>query len=157
MPTTGLSVVVGVSGDAQFMRKLETLGKTWFEWKEALNDTGEHLRAYFSGQVFSSQGGVLGTPWAELSASTQAQKAKHYQQYDTVPLIRTGKMQDSFAYHATATKLEITNTADYFKYHQSSEARHKIPRRRMFGINNDVKEIIRKAFEKAALLKIAGL
>lgn len=154
---TGLNIAINIQGDKSFMRKLENLGKTWFEWKAAFEETGVNLKGYFAGQAYDSMGGVFGTPWAQLSPSTIAQKSKHYATYASVPLMRTTTMRESFEHKASATHLEITNSAPYFVYHQSSEPRHKIPRRPMFGINHDVKEIIRLAFDKVALVKIREL
>lgn len=152
-----LNVEINVSGNATVIKKLENLGKTWGEWTEALEDTGKGLKAYFAGPVFASQGGVFGTPWEALSESTQAYKTAHFRQYAAVPLMRTGTMRDSFAYHASGNHLEVTNTQPYFVYHQSTADRHKIPRRPMFAINTAVKNIIRAAFRKAAIAKIEGL
>lgn len=152
-----IGININISGDMEFMAKLAKLPIELLDFKEALNETGKELKAYFGGQAFESQGGVFGTPWKALAGSTQAQKAKHYRQYAAVPLMRTGDMKKGFTYKAGATHLEVTNKMDYFKYHQSTESRHKIPRRPMMGINKDVKNIIRKAFYKAMIAKMAGL
>jgi hypothetical protein len=151
------SVAMKISGDDVAIRKLKNLGLTWLEWKDALDDAGKNIVAYSEGQVFASMGGVFGTPWQALSPSTQAQKQQHYPQYAAVPLMRTGAMSKAFDHTATAIHLEVVNNTSYFKYHQSEAPREKIPRRQMFGINNDIKEIVRKAFHKAALKKLAGL
>jgi hypothetical protein len=152
-----INVGINISGEASAIKKLEHLGATWGEWKEALDETGKGLKSYFGGRVFASQGGVFGTPWASLSPSTQAYKSLHYRQYAAVPLMATGTMKESFKYSATGTHLEITNEADYFKYHQSTAERSKLPRRPMFAINTDVKNIIKAAFHKAAMAKVSGL
>lgn len=152
----GLGVEVNVAGDAGFIRKLRGLVGL-MDFSEALRETGENLKEYFGGQVFESHGGVYGTPWKALSPATVAFKSRHFRQFAAVPLQATGEMRRSFAYHASATHLEIINEAPYFKYHQSTEPRKKLPRRPMFAINRDVKAIIRHSFEKAMAKKIGGL
>lgn len=153
----GLSVEVAISGDAQFTSKLEGIIPALADFKEALEETGKGLKSYFSNQVFDSQGGVYGTPWQSLSAGTVAFKAKHYYQYQAVPLIETGTMRNSFEYKASSRSLAVTNTAPYFKYHQSTAPRTIMPRRPMFAINSAVKRIIQESFEKAFIAKMAGL
>lgn len=139
------------------MKKLEELGTDFLKFDEAMKKIGEELIVYYGGQAFKSQGGVFGTPWAPLAPSTQAYKLKHYTQYAAVPLMRTGTMAKSFGYIATSKQVEIVNTADYFEYHQSSEPRHKIPRRVMFGINDDVKNIIGKVIKADINTKLGAL
>jgi hypothetical protein len=153
----GFGIGIKIEGDEKFMKKLATLGTVLLDFKEGLDDAGKNLTAYFAGQVFASQGGVFGTPWQSLAASTQAYKQKHYAQYSAVPLMATGNMQGSFVHAATPLHLQVNNTAPYFVYHQSTAARSKIPRRAMFAINDDVKSIIRQAIEKAMIAKLAGL
>lgn len=153
----GLDVTVNIGGDKEFMGKLVNLAGALVEWRGALQDVGRDLKEYYSTTAFESRGGVFGTPWAGLSASTQAQKSKHYRTYASVPLMRTGKMKGSFYYKTTPTSVEIGNKVPYFKYHQSTAERHKIPRRPMMGVNNDVKGMVRRAFAKAMLAKVAGL
>ncbi len=152
MDNGGLGVHVNISGDSGFIKKLAGLENV-LEFTEALRKTGENLVNYFGNQVFESHGGVYGTPWQALSASTVAFKSKHFRQFAAVPLQATGTMKRSFKHSSSALHLEITNEADYFKYHQSTESRSRLPRRPMFAINRDVKAIIRHSFEEAFTAK----
>lgn len=153
----GISVAVNISGDAKFMSKLSGLMPALLDWTEALDKAGSDMVAYFSEQPFKSQGGVFGTPWAALSPRTIAIKSELYREYAAQPLIATTTMKNSFEHSATSTHLEVTNSAPYFVYHQSTAPRHKIPRRPMFAVNDDVKGIIQDAFESNLATKIGGL
>lgn len=113
-------------------------------------EVGDHAEKYFGGQVFASRGGVLGQSWPRLSPGYAAQKAKRYP--GRLPLVRTGVMQRSLVSTASSTSVSITNDAPYFKYHQSSAARSKIPRRIMIGIYSgmqaDVTSVIAAALAR---------
>lgn len=51
-------------------------------------------------------------------------------------LTKTGKMRASFESRIGDNYVEIYNTADYFKFHQSNKPRHSLPRRVMLKITN---------------------
>ncbi len=152
-----LSVNITVSGGADFIQKLKALGPKLTNFSKPLKEIGTELKKYYSGQVFESQGGVYGTPWAQLSPSTQKYKAIHYVQYSAVPLIATDTMRNSFRATVSPRRLVIDNTAPYFPYHQSSDARTKLPRRQMIGISDDVKQIIKQIITKDINSKLHGL
>jgi phage gpG-like protein len=152
-----LTVNVRITGDKEFLAKLKKLGPALNDFKRALTEVGDHLTSYYSNQAFASQGGVYGTPWARLAPSTQVFKAKHYRQYAAIPLIATGEMKKSFTSSPSEKSLTIANSAPYFKYHQSTEPRTKLPRRQMLGINSDVKKVIKQVIEADIHRKVATL
>lgn len=133
-------ITVKVTGDVETINRLQKLGKSFLNFKLALDKIGEELESYFGNQVFASQGGAIDESWPALSPKYQAWKSKHFP--GRGPLIQTGKMQDSFTHRSTASYVEVDNSAPYFKYHQSTLPRQKIPRRAMMGINDPVKSII---------------
>lgn len=65
-------------------------------------------------------------------------------------------MQHSFTAVSTTTSVTIGNSKDYFKYHQSSAPRHKIPYRPMMAINDDVKTIVQNIIQADIRQKIAS-
>lgn len=132
---------------------LSMLGQSLVMFEEAFDNIGKNLSDYFSGQVFASQGQILGDQWPELSEQYEAWKAVNYP--GRPPLIRTGEMQDSFAYDSTDTSLTMFNTSDHFVYHQSTEPRTIIPRRAMMAVNDDVRSIIAYLFDQDINAKIA--
>ena len=152
-----LGISVNIKGDAEAMAKLAKVGESIEDFKEALEIIGEAMVHYFSHDVFDSHGAQFGPAWQQLSASTRAQKAKHFRAYTNVPLVATGKMQQSFEAEAEARKLTVTNTAPYFVYHQSSAPRVKIPRRQMMGIDTKMKALIKSTIEADIATKLAAL
>ena len=139
-----LSVTIKVNGSEEVINKLRRLGTGLKDFGEAFGMLGSELANYYSEVSFSDQGGNLGVRWPTLAASTVKYKLKYYPQYATKPLVRTGTMQGSFRSEASAQRLRIFNTAPYYIYHQSTEARTKIPWRPMMLVNDDAMNIIKK-------------
>jgi hypothetical protein len=127
-----LSVHIKMTGTTEALLKFKAL------------DLGLHD---YSNDVYASQGAVLGVRWPALSSATTKYKAKNYSQYATTPLIRTGLMKQSYKYKASPVGVVISNDAPYFKYHQSTEPRSKIPYRPTMAINEPVKLIIKTIIE----------
>lgn len=145
-----LELTLEVKGDKEIKQMLTGLGLDVKDLKGAMTDVGDHAKKYFGGQVFASRGGVLGQNWPRLSPAYAAQKAKRYPGRPV--LVRTGVMQRSFTSKPSNMSVTISNDAPWFKYHQSSAARTKIPRRVMIGVYNgmqsDVTNIIARALTK---------
>jgi len=145
-----LELSLEVKNAEQVAKMLTNIGLDINDLQGAMSDVGDHAKKYFGGQVFASRGGVLGQTWPRLSTAYAARKAKRYPGRPV--LVRTGLMQRSFTSKPTAMSVTITNNAPYFKYHQSSAARKKIPRRVMIGIytgmQTDVTNIIAAALTK---------
>lgn len=153
-----LAVTVRITGTQDVINKLKRLDLGLLNFEKPLKTIGSELIDYYEGQVFASQGGALGVKWVALSAKTQAYKRKHYPQYATSPLIRTGQMRyNSFHFSASSNHLTIENSAPYFKYHQSTEARHKIPYRPMMGLNSDTNNIIKNVIKADIKSMIDGI
>ena len=151
-----LQVRVTVSGDSSFLQRVGRVISTG-DFSKPLKEIGDELVSYYSGQVFASQGGVLGDPWARLAPATMLYKSKHYTAYAAIPLIATGTMKNSFQPTVTSRQLTIGNTAPYFMYHQSSAPRTKLPRRQMLGVNDDVKQIIKQIITRDLNSKLGAL
>lgn len=147
-----LSIKVKITGTDQELAKLKKLGDGFQDFSVAMKLIGDEVTKYYSGQVFASQGGIIGERWPALNANYAKSKAKRYPGRGI--LIATGTMQQSFKSLATAKKVLIYNTAPYFKYHQSTKARTKIPYRPMMKIDNDVKNIVRQIMNQDIQRKI---
>lgn len=138
-----MNLNVTVTGQEELAAKLDRLAVGLKNFERAFTTIGDELVHYYSTAGFSDEGSEYGTPWAQLSPSTQAYKDRHYSAYASMPLVATGKMRNSFNKRVSPTELVILNTAPYFKYHQSSGSHNKVPRRQVMGIDGDVKIIIR--------------
>lgn len=117
-----------------------------------MNKIGDEAARYFANQGFSSQGGVFGARWSPLAKRTIVQKSKRFP--GKSPLVRTGKMRDSFTYSASSRQVVIGNKMDYFKYHQSTLPRTKLPRRQMMGVNGPVRKMVQDIISDEIKLKI---
>lgn len=63
-------------------------------------------------------------------------------------------MQFSFYANADANSVVIGNSQPYFKYHQSTAPRTRLPRRQMLGINDDVRGIAQQLIQADIAAKI---
>jgi hypothetical protein len=180
-----LQITVKLTGDKEEQERLKALGKSLTDFTPVMKSIGQELTSYYSHQVFASQGGVYGEPWAPLSAVTLYMRgAEHTQlsareagfvgflhnrhgQRGTSPSVAAGislraplttghpdGMQFSFVAQATANSVVISNTKPYFKYHQSTEPRRRLPRRQMLGINDDVIDIVQQLVRAEVSAKI---
>lgn len=152
-----LSVSIKISGDKDTLKKINRFRSSLLDFTDAMESIGRESAKYFAGQVFASQGGILGKLWPTNLAKTIAYKAKHYPQYATATLIRTGEMKNSFTHEASANKVDITNTAPYFIYHQSTAPRTKMPYRPIMAINSDIESIVKKVLDADIKRKIARI
>lgn len=146
----GSDVSIKLENAKQIEAMLTGLGLDMKDLRGAMADVGTSAKKFFGGQVFASRGEVIGESWQRLNDKYAAQKARKWPGRPL--LIRTGLMQRSFSYSTTPMSVTVTNTAPYFKYHQSSETRYILPRRAMIGVSttmqSDVTNIIAVALAK---------
>lgn len=147
-----LSMSITIRGSKETKAKLKRLGSSLYELKPEMADIGAKAAEYYSNQGFASQGGVFGARWAALSPRYAAIKAKLYPGRGM--LVRTGKMQDSFTYAASNNQVIVGNSAPYFKYHQSTLPRSKMPRRASMGVNDPVRQMVRTIIEAGIRKKL---
>lgn len=152
-----IEVTVKITGDKELIKRLQNLNRSLIDFRPSMQQIGKELSQYFGGQVFSSQGGVLGVVWPTLAASTRKYKMKYYPEYAATPLIATGTMKGSFESNAGSRDVVIKNTAPYFKYHNSTEPRKKIPYRPMMLVNDDVKRIVRTVIQNDVKEKVRNM
>lgn len=149
-----MNITIRITGNTETRQRLKKIGSGINDMKDAMEHIGQKVGHYYQEDVFKSQGGVLGNRWKPLAASTIRGKKKSFRQYTSVPLIGSDTMRKSFISKSTKTNVIITNSADYFKYHQSSAPRRRLPRRQMMGINNPVKTIVRDIIKEDIAKKI---
>lgn len=137
-----MQLIITIKNADKIEKKLRRLGSSLTDLSSAMEAIGRDASEYYRDQVFASQGGALGAVWPRLSPRTIASKTKRYPQFVNTPLVATGKMRDSFTYSADRTSVRIGNNANYYKYHQSSAPRRRLPRRRMAGINPYIRKMV---------------
>lgn len=134
-----------IEGEKQFSRRLLGIETNLRDFTVPLTRIAIKLKSTFSDDVFKTQGAAIGENWAKLSPYTIATKAR--KGFPSTPLIATGAMQKGFRSIVSKDEAIISNTQEYFKYHQSNRPRTKIPRRVMMKIGNLQKEMIQKEFQ----------
>ncbi|MDR6305898.1 phage gpG-like protein [Nitrobacter vulgaris] len=145
-----------IEGEQQLSRVLLGLSAELSDLRQPFNSSAEYLKRTFSKDVFSTQGRAIGERWKRLSPATVAEKARLG--YLQGPLIRTGRMQNSFASIVQSDQAVVYNTAEYAKYHQSNQARGPwLPRRAMMGLGDNQKVEIVRYFQQYIQQAIAGI
>lgn len=138
-----------IEGVKELSRTLQGVSLEMRDWRAPLDRAATNLMATFSGEVFSTRGGAVGTQWAPLSPATIARKAR-----GNTPLVETGFMKSSFRKEVHATHAVIDNPTEYFPYHQSNKPRSRLPRRPMMRMGNRQKEMIQRELNKEFQNKI---
>lgn len=147
-----MQLSVRITGSKNIQSKLKRLGPELNNLKGSMNEIGREAARYYSNQGFNSQGGVFGARWSPLKRATTLRKARKYP--GRPPLVASGKMRDGFTYTAGSNQVLIGNKMDYFKYHQSTAPRSKIPRRVTMGINSPIKSLVRSSIQNEIQRKI---
>ena len=150
-----IQMQIKITGTKQLKQKLTRLGSSLYDLRNSMGKIGNEAAKYYSNQGFNSQGGVFGTTWSPLARRTLARKTKRFP--GRPPLVATGKMRDGFTYVASARQVVIGNKMDYFKYHQSTLLRTRLPRRQTMGINAPIKNMIRDIISAEVKGKIQAL
>jgi hypothetical protein len=140
-----MQVRVVVTGDKQLISKLTALGPKLSEFSAAFAILGKELTDYYAGKGFASQGGIFGESWKQLSPVYASKKGRNF------------PGRGILVASATPTTLTIGNDTPYFKYHQSTEPRSKMPRRASMGVNSEVKSIVKTVLEADIRNKIRAL
>lgn len=150
----GFYLSFNIEGEQQLSRKLLVVADKVKDWLPAFQETADTLKNLFSNDVFASEGAVIEEHWSPLKQAYAYQKQKKYPGKGT--LEATGAMRGSFVSQATANMASISNSADYFKYHQSNKPRTKLPRRVMMKIANPQKVMVVRIFHDYFRQSIAG-
>lgn len=153
-----LSVAITIKGDKETIAALGKLSSSFLNFQMAMRSIGKELTNYYGNNVFNSQGGAIGQRWPALAQATKNYKAKKY--FTGTPLVNTGAMKQGFeSTFPDVNSVTIGNKMYYFKYHQSSAPRTRLPRRVMMSTGGNVKTIIGTIIDADIKAKIekAGL
>jgi phage gpG-like protein len=132
-----LQLNFSIEGEKQVSRRFNQIPDDIGDFKEPLRRIGAELKSAVDTN-FSSRGSLFGEPWKP--------RARNY----PWPLLeKTGTMRNSFTDRLGPGYVEIMNTSDYFKYHQSNKPRSSgLPRRVMLKIDQIRKTFIVKEFQR---------
>jgi phage gpG-like protein len=152
-----LSVEVNLVNSNLVGDKLEELTTSLSNFKNELSEISGLLKKFYNSDVFASDGQALGQRWAPLSQPYATYKGNKYG-FGKGILVASGKMQGSFVTMSNSTMMTVTNTAPYFKYHQSSAPRSSnLPRRAMIGFNFATNKIIGDVFQAGIEARLASI
>lgn len=130
-----ITLTATIEGDKELSRKLMTIPNDISNFKEPLFKIGREVRISVDAN-FDSRGALFGERW---------QPRKDNKSH---PLLeKTGRMRRAFSQNLGMDYVEIYNTADYFKFHQSNAPRKKLPRRVMLKLDQIRKIFIVKEFQ----------
>jgi phage gpG-like protein len=136
-----------IEGEKELSRVLIGMGTSLKDYRQPFENSVYYLKKTFSKDVFATQGAAIGERWKRLSPATVAEKARRG--FFGGPLIRTGRMQNSFASIVQSDQAVVYNTAEYFKYHQSNRARSfRLPRRVMMALGQNQRVTIVRYFQE---------
>lgn len=131
----GFQLNIEIEGERQFSRRLLVAAEGLENFTRPLSSIGSELLQSF--QVNFDQRGALFGGW-----DPPARDYGH-------PLLEdSGTMRDSFDSIVEAERVFLFNLTPYFPYHQSKQARSKIPRRVMMMINDDNRKMIVREFQE---------
>lgn len=135
-----MDITFTIEGETQVARRLLVVADNIRNFDEPLEEVGNELMSTF--ELNFLLGGSLFGGWQPA--------AKDYGH----PLMEdTGELRENFGYVVNNSELTMFNTTPYFRYHQSKEARSKLPRRIMMMIDNERKNFIIRALQKYILSK----
>jgi hypothetical protein len=123
-------IVVSIQGGEELARRIRKFGSSILDLTDAMNDVGDYLVGFFSGEVFVSRGGVIGKPWQPLSDAYALQKAHEFP--GRPDLIQSGDMNEGFRFTATRNSVGFYNTQDYFYFHDEGRG---VPERKMMDVD----------------------
>lgn len=154
-----LDVSITIRGDSEVIAKVNRLGGSLLDLKRAMEVIGRGAADYYATTGITDQGRPFGQPWRELSQGYKMWKEINY---PGRPLMERGgpgseDLKGSFTFEATRNSARIFNSASYFKYHQSSDVRQKLPRRQMMGINVPIKKLVSEAIQLDVDAKIRSI
>lgn len=145
-----LSIGISVQGNDKVLRKLKKLGDSANDHRDAMREIGRQAVNYYGGTAFTDRGRPWGKAWADWSPAYKKWREKHFAGHPMLMLGGKGSehMQTRFFAKEDGNSVTIGNSASYYKYHQSSAPRSKIPRRQMAGINGNIKDIVKNVLRE---------
>lgn len=130
-----VSINITVEGVKEMSQRLLTTAGAMEDFTVPLQGAAQLLLKTFD-MNFDTEGDLLEQPWAPRTSGG-----------DWPLLVKTGAMRSSFSHTVDPAQAVITNWAPYFKYHQSSAPRKKLPRRVMMKLTEPLRTAIVKEFQ----------
>lgn len=138
-----INITFEIEGEKQVAGTLTDIGGKLDNVDEPLKNIRKYLLKTWQ-RNFQSAGKLLGKPWKKLKPETVRRKGGRG------GILRdSGTMVRSFVGEVRNDTLTMSNTTDYFKYHQSRKPRtSNLPRRIMMRINEYARQRIFEFFNE---------
>lgn len=141
------TLTIRIDGIEELQDKLAKLGRLLTDMRKTFKSVGEYLINFYEDDVFLSQGGVYGTPWADLSPDTIAAKDRHRNDLGSGISARailqySGQMRHSWKLQSAPMYALIRNTSDHYAFHQEGTSR--MPQREIAKIDHQRKSAIER-------------
>lgn len=140
----GFNLSFNIEGEQQLSKRLFLLGNRMKDWTPAFQETAYTLKSIFSKDTFDTEGAVINEKWSPLSRAYAARKEKIHPGKGI--LEATGRMKNGFMTLWRPDMAAVWNEVEYFKYHQSNQPRHKLPRRVMMKLGQSQRTQVVRIF-----------
>ena len=140
-----LNLNAKVDGKNRISARFNDIERGLKNFREPLTEANKYMLGEID-KNFNAEGGVVTKKWTKLSPKYETIKKRKYG--DVGILHATGRMRAAFKSKIDRKKVVISNTAEYFEYHQSSAPRRKLPRRVMLDITRKQQAEIFRFFTK---------
>jgi phage gpG-like protein len=128
-----INVNISVTGLDESLTMINNLKAAVADVSMEMQDIGDYLMQFYSGDVYDSEGGAFGHQWQPLSEAYAVEKAKRWGS-NTI-LVASGQMRNSYSLQTSSQSMTISNSAPYFEYHQDGTGR--MPQRILFDVDQD--------------------
>ncbi len=132
-----------IEGEVQLAAYLGTAANNVKDFRPALQKVSSELLKSFD-LNYSSRGSLFGG-WAPRTKS-----------YPWPLLEKSGAMRSAFSGAVSRDSVTLSNGVPYFKYHQSNQARTRLPRRTMMKIDAARRTFVIKAFQQHIIDVVRG-
>lgn len=125
-----------IEGGKEMSRRFVKMPDNISNWKAPLFRSGREVMVSIEGN-YASRGAVFGERWAPRKDN------------NPWPILeKTGRMRRAFHPRMGPDYVEITNSAEQFRYHQSAAPRKKLPRRVMMKLDEIRRRFIVREFQR---------
>jgi len=148
-----IKMEIKLQGITELQGSLDLIRSVVHDFTPELREIGQWYMGFLTNDVFETEGGVIGEPWAPLTPDYAKNKAERYPGRGI--LEASGKMRTSWGLYTTAQYALIENFAQgdggeyYAKFHQ--EGTRKMPRRMLAKFDEQRKSTIINMFKEGIL------
>lgn len=145
-----MNIKIDITGIPETVGKLDQLKNVIENVEPEMQDVGKWMLSLLSEEVFATQGGIIGAPWAGLSPSYARKKQQEYPGRGI--LVRTGVLQGNWRLMTSRQYALLKNGTPYAPYHQFGTS--KMPQRMIAQVDGSVAQEVKRRFEDSLMTRI---